>query len=97
MNSARQYEAGVALMLAHEQSGGDGWWKGWEMVKAAYSSGRTYQPDPVAIEKATRVIYEAMRYAADPIMPENVPGWEEADPSMRDVAVAAANQILAAE
>lgn len=28
--------AGVEQMLAHEQAGGDGWWTGWEMLKAAY-------------------------------------------------------------
>jgi hypothetical protein len=31
-----QYRAGVEQMLAYEQAGGDGWWKGWDMLKAAY-------------------------------------------------------------
>jgi hypothetical protein len=24
------------MMITHEHAGGDGWWKGWEMLKAAY-------------------------------------------------------------
>lgn len=39
--------AGVEQMLANEQAGGDGWWKGWEMLKAAYSEefGKEDQPN----------------------------------------------------
>jgi hypothetical protein len=28
--------AAIEMMLAYEQAGGDGWWKGWEALKAAY-------------------------------------------------------------
>lgn len=31
-----EFFAGVRQMLTYEQAGGDGWWKGWEMLKAAY-------------------------------------------------------------
>ena len=31
------YAAAVEQMLAHEQAGGDGWWKGFEMLKAAHA------------------------------------------------------------
>ncbi len=34
---APDYAAGVERMLAHESSGGDGWWSGWEMLKAAHA------------------------------------------------------------
>lgn len=30
------FAAGVEVMITHEESGGDGWWRGWEMLKAAY-------------------------------------------------------------
>ena len=30
------YRGAVEQMLAHEQSGGDGWWKGWGLLKAAH-------------------------------------------------------------
>ena len=30
------WRAAVEQMLAYEQAGGDGWWRGWEMLKAAY-------------------------------------------------------------
>ena len=35
--AAPDYFAGVEQMLLHEQCGGDGWWKGWEMLKAAHA------------------------------------------------------------
>ena len=34
------FAAGVEQMLAHEQAGGDGWWKGWDMLKAAYAKAK---------------------------------------------------------
>lgn len=46
------------------------------------------------ITQAAKAIYEAMRYAADPFMPENVPAWGDADPTMREVALATAEQVL---
>ena len=30
------YQGGVEQMLSHEQAGGVGWWKGWDMLKAAH-------------------------------------------------------------
>lgn len=30
-----ELEAGVEQMRAHEHSGGDGWWKGWDMLNEA--------------------------------------------------------------
>lgn len=33
----RELLAAVEQMLAHEDDGGDGWWKGWGMLKAAHS------------------------------------------------------------
>lgn len=38
--AAPDYDAGVEQMLAYEQAGGDGWWKGWEMLKAAHAKAR---------------------------------------------------------
>jgi hypothetical protein len=35
--AAPEYAAGVEQMLAHEQAGGEGWWAGWEMLKAAHA------------------------------------------------------------
>jgi hypothetical protein len=35
--TAPNYWAGVEQMLANEDRGGDGWWKGWEMLKAAHA------------------------------------------------------------
>lgn len=37
ISAAPDYYAGVELMLANEQCGGDDWWRGWEMVKAAHA------------------------------------------------------------
>ncbi len=34
------YNAAVEQMLAYEQAGGDGWWKGWKMLKAVYNAER---------------------------------------------------------
>lgn len=34
------YFAGVEKMLANEQCGGDGWWEGWEMLKAAHAKAK---------------------------------------------------------
>lgn len=36
ISASPDFAAGVEQMLAYEQAGGDGWWKGWEMLKAAY-------------------------------------------------------------
>ena len=36
VESAPDYAAGVEQMLLNEQCGGDGWWAGWDMVKAAH-------------------------------------------------------------
>ena len=41
--AAPDYDAGVEQMLAYEQAGGDGWWKGWEMLKAAHAKARGEQ------------------------------------------------------
>lgn len=35
--AASDYHAAAEQMLAHEQGGGDGWWKGFEMLKAAHT------------------------------------------------------------
>lgn len=32
------YAAAVEQMLAYEDAGGDGWWKGWDMLKAAHQA-----------------------------------------------------------
>lgn len=37
LDRIEEYAAAVEQMLAHEQSGGDGWWKGFEMLKAAHA------------------------------------------------------------
>jgi len=42
--AAPDFAAGVAQMLANEDCGGDGWWKGWDMLKAAYAKGVKDQP-----------------------------------------------------
>lgn len=34
---APDYAAAAEQMIAHEQAGGDGWWKGFEMLKAAHA------------------------------------------------------------
>ena len=34
------YREAVEQMLTYEQTGGDGWWKGWEMLKAVYNGER---------------------------------------------------------
>ena len=31
------YAAAAEQMITHEQAGGDGWWKGFEMLKAAHA------------------------------------------------------------
>jgi hypothetical protein len=36
IEAAPDYAAGVEKMLHNEQCGGDGWWGGWEMLKAAH-------------------------------------------------------------
>lgn len=33
----RELLAAVDQMRAHEDAGGEGWWKGWEMLKAAHA------------------------------------------------------------
>lgn len=38
--AAPDYFDGVERMLAFETSGGDGWWKAWEMVKAAHAKAK---------------------------------------------------------
>ena len=38
---------GAELMLLHEDSGGDGWWRGWELLKEALAA-----PDPESEEPA---------------------------------------------
>lgn len=35
-----ELRAGVEQMRAHAELGGEGWWKGWEMLKAAYDAAR---------------------------------------------------------
>ena len=37
ISAAPDFVAGIEQMLAYEQAGGEGWWKGWEMLKAAYA------------------------------------------------------------
>jgi len=32
----RDMKDGAEQMLANEQCGGDGWWKGWEKIKETY-------------------------------------------------------------
>lgn len=44
--AAPDYAAAVEQMLAHEQSGGDGWWKGFEMLKAAHAKAMGSSPLP---------------------------------------------------
>jgi hypothetical protein len=34
------YFEAVEQMLAYEDAGGDGWWKGWEMLKAAHAGAK---------------------------------------------------------
>ena len=36
--SETEWRAAVEQMLAWEKEGGDGWWKGFEMLKAAYAA-----------------------------------------------------------
>ena len=31
---------GAEMMLAHEDAGGDGWWRGWDMIKTALDEAR---------------------------------------------------------
>lgn len=35
--ASHDYAAAVQQMLFNEDAGGEGWWKGWEMLKAAHS------------------------------------------------------------
>lgn len=37
IEAAPDYHEAVEQMLAHEKGGGDGWWKGFEMLKAAHA------------------------------------------------------------
>lgn len=32
----KDFSDGVEMMITHEESGGYGWWRGYEMLKAAY-------------------------------------------------------------
>lgn len=41
--AAPDYAAAVEQMLAHEESGGDGWWRGWEMLRAAHGKAGGHQ------------------------------------------------------
>lgn len=36
LRSLEQINAAFALMLLNEHCGGDGWWKGWQMLKKAH-------------------------------------------------------------
>lgn len=45
-SSDEGYAAGVSMMLEHEHGGGEGWWKGWEMVKAAHAKADAILPLP---------------------------------------------------
>ncbi len=38
--AAPDYAAGMEQMLVNEDCGGDGWWKGWEMLKAAHAKAK---------------------------------------------------------
>jgi len=38
--AAPDYFDAVERMLAFETAGGDGWWKAWEMVKAAHTAAK---------------------------------------------------------
>lgn len=51
---AEGYYAGMERMLAHEQAGGDGWWKGWEMLKEAHSLAQAIIVDGEAVSEAQR-------------------------------------------
>lgn len=42
--AARDFAAAAEQMIAHEQSGGDGWWNGFEMLKAAYTRATGAKP-----------------------------------------------------
>ena len=48
LTAAPDYFDGVAQMLLNEDSGGDGWWKGWEMLKAAHAKAQGNRPQGVA-------------------------------------------------
>jgi hypothetical protein len=39
IEAAPDYAEGVRQMLVNEQHGGDGWWAGWETLKAAHLKG----------------------------------------------------------
>lgn len=46
---------GARLMIENEERGGPGWWEGFEKLRHSYQMYRALQqPDPVAIEKATK-------------------------------------------
>ena len=48
VDRVEQYRAGVEQMLAHEDAGGDGWWKGWSMLKAVYAEEKANDWGPAA-------------------------------------------------
>jgi hypothetical protein len=35
-----EYREAVEQMLAYEQAGGDGWWKGWDRLKSIQAKGK---------------------------------------------------------
>lgn len=44
ISAAPDYFDAVEKMLANEQCGGDGWWKGWDAIKAAHAKARGHTP-----------------------------------------------------
>lgn len=41
-----EFAAGIEMMITHEEGGGDGWWRGWQMLKAAYRKAGLDHPAP---------------------------------------------------
>jgi hypothetical protein len=52
------YFEAVEQMLAYEDAGGDGWWKGWEMLKAAHARAAA-QPQPLRDDERAEVLKSA--------------------------------------
>jgi hypothetical protein len=44
MAAAILYYEATQVMLANEQSGGDGWWRGWELMKEAHAAASGQRP-----------------------------------------------------
>jgi hypothetical protein len=55
---APSYFEAVEQMLAYEDAGGDGWWKGWEVLKAAHARA-TAQPQPLRDDERAEVLKSA--------------------------------------